>query len=85
MIKSSCPAILSVLLRSILSLSCLDMDEASQYHQSDNSKLEDSLVIPPTTKGYVPVSALCAESTFNKLLLKLLHVITKQVKCKKIK
>ena len=47
------------------------MGEGSQYHQPNNSKLEENLVTPPTTNGYVPVSALCAESTYNKLLLKL--------------
>ena len=70
MTKSSCPALLSVLFGSILSLSCLDMGEGSQYHQPNNSKLEENLVTPSTTNGYVPVSALCAESTYNKLLLK---------------
>ena len=68
---SSCPAILSVLLLSIISLRCIDMEKESQYHHSSNSKLEESLVTTSKTKSYVPVSALCAESTLEKLRFKL--------------
>ena len=70
--SSSCPALLlSVLLLSIMSLGCLDMEKESQYHHSSNSKLEESLVTTSKTKSYVPVSALCAESTLEKLRFKL--------------
>ena len=32
--------------------------------------MEDSTVTPSKTDYYVPVSALCAESTINRVLLK---------------
>ena len=69
--SSSCPALLlSVLLLSIMSLGCLDMEKESQYHQYSNSKLEESLGTTPKPKSYVPVSALCAESTLETLRFK---------------
>ena len=68
---SSCPAILSVLLLSIISLRCIDMEKESQYHHSSNSKLEESLGTTSKPKSYVPVSALCAESILEKLRFKL--------------
>ena len=42
-----------------------------QQHQSSNSKLEDSTVNTSKTVSYMPGSALCAESTYNTILLKL--------------
>ena len=47
------------------------MDKISQYHQSNNSKLEDSLVMTSKTNSYVPLSALCAESTLERIRFKL--------------
>ena len=41
-----------------------------QQHQSSNSKLEDSTVNTSKTVSYMPGSALCAESTYNTILLK---------------
>ena len=46
------------------------MEKESQYHHSSNSKLEESLVTTSKAKSNVPVSALCAESTLEKLRFK---------------
>ena len=71
MINSSlCPALISVLLLNV-SLGRTEMDKISQYHQSNNSKLEDSLVMTSKTNSYVPLSALCAESTLERIKFKL--------------
>ena len=50
--------------------STLDLRMA-QLHHSSISKLEDSTVKPPKTVNYMPVSALCAESTYSNTILKL--------------
>ena len=60
------------------SLGRMEMVRTRQYHHSNNSDMEDSTVTPSKTDYYVPVSALCAESTINRVLLKLeilLHII----------
>ena len=46
-----------------------------QCNQSSNSKLEDSAVIRSKTDSYVPVSALCAESTIKDITLKLIRFV----------
>ena len=51
------------------------MVKNKQYHHSSNSYLEDSTVTPSKTGYYVPVSALCAESTMDKILFKTLLVM----------
>ena len=47
-----------------------------QQHQSSNSKLEDSTVNTSKTVSYMPGSALCAESTYNTILLKAQNVFS---------
>ena len=72
--KSSCPLILSLSLSSLIlatSLGRMEMVRTRQYHHSNNSDMEDSTVTPSKTDYYVPVSALCAESTINRVLLKI--------------
>ena len=76
MINSSlCPALISVLLLNV-SLGRTEMDKISQYHQSNNSKLEDSLVMTSKTNSYVPLSALCAESTLERIRSFLIKIKT---------
>ena len=52
-----------------------EMVKTKQYHHSSNSDLEDSTVTPFKNGYYVPVSALCAESTMDKILFKTLLVM----------
>ena len=58
---------------SLGSLVRLDMNLGMvlQCNPSSNTKLEDSTVKTPKTDSYVPVSALCAESTYSNIVLKL--------------
>ena len=51
------------------------MVKTKQYHHSSNSDLEDSTVTPYKNGYYVPVSALCAESTMDKILFKTLLTV----------
>ena len=57
---------------SLGSLVRLDMNLGMvlQCNPSSNTKLEDSTVKTPKTDSYVPVSALCAESTIKDITLK---------------
>ena len=69
--KSSCPLILS--LSSLIlatSLGPMEMVRTRQYHHYNNSDMEDTTVTPSKTNYYVPVSALCAESKIDRVLLK---------------
>ena len=60
---------------SLGSLVRLDMNLGMvlQCNPSSNTKLEDSTVKTPKTDSYVPVSALCAESTFSNIMMKNHH------------